>query len=165
MKELNKKIFRKNQESFSGNYDKCFFEQYKIYINSVHHNSNRRQRTNDFFLAVNTGLIAVLSIVNANLDKSKFLIATSTILGITICHFWHRLIKSYRMKNRGKFKVIRQIEKKLPLAIYSAEWDVLGKGKDPKKFVPFTVIELRIPRIFAIFYLVILFWSLGLFNF
>ena len=75
-------------------------------------------------------------------------------------YFWYRIIKSYKDMNSGKFKVIHIIEKKLPLALYDAEWSVLGRGEDPKLYLPFTHIEIKIPWIFIIFYLIILLWNI-----
>ncbi len=160
---MNKVLFQAEKEKFDGDYTKYLFEQYKIYIKSVNHNSQRRQKTNDFFLALNTGLIAVLAIVHANYSDSTFILTTSSLLGMIICFFWFRLIKAYKMKNSCKFKVIHKVEKELPLGLYSAEWEVLKNGKDPKTFTPFTAIELKIPWIFMAFYLVMFIWSLNMF--
>ena len=63
------------------------------------------------------------------------------------------LIKSYKQLNTGKFAVIHEIEKHLPLALYKYEWQVLGEGKDKTKYYPFSHVELWIPRIFGILYL------------
>jgi hypothetical protein len=40
------------------------------------------------------------------------------------------------------------IERKLPLAVYTAEWKVLGEGKNPKKYRQLTTAEKRVPLIF-----------------
>jgi len=59
--------------------------------------------------------------------------------------------------NSGKFKVIRQIEQNLPLALYDYEWKILGEGKNKKVYYSFSHIELLIPWVFGIIY-----FSLGI---
>ena len=51
--------------------------------------------------------------------------------------------------NSGKFKVVHEIEKELPLSPYDAEWEALGRGNDPKLYLPFTRIEIWVPGIFG----------------
>jgi hypothetical protein len=40
-----------------------------------------------------------------------------------------------------EFAVIHKIEEQLPLRLYEYEWQILGYGKDPKKYRPFTHVE------------------------
>lgn len=58
--------------------------------------------------------------------------------------------------NSGRFKVIHAIEEALPLKIYDAEWEVLGRGINPKLYKPFSVIEKWVPIIFGILYLLMI---------
>jgi len=71
------------------------------------------------------------------------------------------LIRSYKQLNAGKFEVIHEIEKRLPLALYKYEWEILGEGKDKNKYYPFSHIELWIPWVFGIIYAVlgVYFWT------
>ena len=67
---------------------------------------------------------------------------------MVLSFLWYRLIRSYKDMNSGKFKVIHEIEKQLPLKPYDAEWTALGRGKDPSLYLPFTNIELFVPWVF-----------------
>jgi hypothetical protein len=49
--------------------------------------------------------------------------------------------------------VIGKIEERLPLAIFDAEWMVLGDGEDKEKYNPLTHIEQWIPWAFMLIYL------------
>jgi hypothetical protein len=55
----------------------------------------------------------------------------------------------------GKVRVIHEIEKHLPLALYRYEWKVLGEGKDKRKYYPFSHIELLIPWVFGVIYVLL----------
>jgi len=72
---------------------------------------------------------------------------------------WYRwvwfLLRSYKQLNTGKFKVIHEIEKKLPLALYDFEWKILDEGKNRNTYFPFSHIEMIIPWVFGAVYAVL----------
>ena len=70
------------------------------------------------------------------------------IAGVILCFTWYRLVRSYRDLNTAKFKVIHEIERRLPLSPYDAEWEAVGGGDDSKLYLPFTHVEKFIPWIF-----------------
>lgn len=161
-KNTTKKLFQASKRKFGSEYHHYFFEQYKVFINSLEHTSRRHQKTSDFFLALNTGLIAILGIVSSNYENAEFILVASALIGMVVCYFWYRIIKVYQWKSRGKFKVIYEIEKKLPLALYKTEWEIFKESRDEKNFTPFTAIESKIPWIFIVFYVVIWIWIIFL---
>jgi len=125
-------------------------EIYKIYLQMADKISDRRQSANSFFLTINTvivGFISYISISNTAHNSNLFYILIS-IAGMVICYYWYRLIRSYKDLNSGKFKVIHKIESNLPISPYDTEWEMLGRGKDKKKYLPFTKVEMRIPWVF-----------------
>jgi len=58
--------------------------------------------------------------------------------------------------NSGKFKVIHEIEKRLPLSPYDAEWEAIGRGKDSKLYLPFTRVETTVPWVFLVLHLLVI---------
>jgi hypothetical protein len=44
------------------------------------------------------------------------------------------------------------MEERLPISPYKAEWAALGKGADPRRYTPFTHLEVWIPRLFILMY-------------
>ena len=74
------------------------------------------------------------------------------IAGIGFSYFWRQLVRSYRQLNTGKFKVVHELEARLPARLYDAEWVALGEGKDPEKYTPLTHIEEDVPLVFAVLY-------------
>jgi len=128
-------LFSKNEKDYGSDYKEHLFEQYKLYVESI-------------------SLIGLSFQIKffENIAGVKSVLA---FLGIVICIVFWFLIRSYKQLNTGKFAVIHEIEKQLPLALYKYEWEVLGKGEDNKKYYPFSHIELIIPWVFGIIYALI----------
>lgn len=156
--EIEKMLFVSNNEKYGDNYIDHLLDQYKIYINATEKISDRRQKTNEFFLGLNTALVALLGFITTktSFSESSLLIFVSAISGITICYLWYRIIMSYKGLNSAKFKVLHAIELRLPLALYDTEWEMLGRGKNKELYWPFSHIELNVPKIFICIYTVLL---------
>jgi len=147
-------LFAKNEKDYGNDYKEHLFEQYKLYVESVEKTSDRRQHANNYFITINTALISLIGLsfqikIFENLSWMKSVLA---LVGIIICIVFWYLIRSYKQLNTGKFAVIHEVEKYLPLALYKYEWEILGEGKDNKKYYPFSHIELLIPWVFGIIY-------------
>jgi hypothetical protein len=123
--------------------------------------SARRGTANAYFVTVNTALLAFLGLTS--LDAAWPVAAGGVVISVT----WALLIKSYRDLNTAKFTVINEAEKRLPIKIFYDEWQELKK--DPpeswlpkdwrgwwKRYVEFTIVEMVVPLVFAVLYLVIL---------
>ncbi len=82
------------------------------------------------------------------------------ILGLILCLIWFINIRSYKQLNAGKFKIIGEMEEQLPFSCYKKEWEILGKGKESKKYLQLTRVEQYVPFILAIPYLLLLVYSL-----
>jgi hypothetical protein len=151
-------LFVAASDKYGDKYIEHLLEQYKVYLSSAEKISDRRQKANEFFLTLNTGLVAVLGYVSTNVEKSDTikLLILAAIAGIVMCYLWYRMVKSYDGLNSGKFRVIHLIETRLPLALYDTEWETLGRGKDRKIYWPFTKIESIVPWIFVSIYLFLL---------
>ena len=121
-------------------------EQYKLYVELTDRISARRESANSFFLTVNTTLLGFVGYITLK-DTSDYLWLLG-LVGMLICYFWYRLLRSYRDLNTLKFQVIHAIEKKLPLSPYYAEWEALDRGTNPALYKPFTHIELCVPWAF-----------------
>ncbi len=150
-----KQLINKPVKKYNETYYSYYFNQYKIYIESAEKISDRRQNANNFFLTLNTVLISIIGLsfqikVLEYFGWTRILLA---LLGLLICIIFWFLLRAYKQLNAVKFKVIHKIEKKLPLAMYDYEWELLGKGNDKVKYYPFSHIELLIPCIFGIIYL------------
>jgi hypothetical protein len=130
------------------------FEIFELYHGSIERNSDKRQNANSFFLTLNTGVLAAIGFLFTE-DKPmqlKLLYFLLPIAGILASFFWLKVVHSYSQLNKGKFIVLNAMEKILPIAPFTAEWNVLGNGDDKKKYQPLTKIEKRIPVLFICLY-------------
>lgn len=150
-------LFSKNRKDYGAKYSEHLFEQYKLFVDSIEKTSDRRQQANNYFITINTALISIigLSFQVKIFDSAPWLKSLLALLGIIISIIFWFLIRSYKQLNTGKFSVIHEIEKHLPLALYKHEWEALGKGKDKNKYYPFSHIELWIPWVFGSIYLIL----------
>lgn len=152
-----------SEDEYGESYRDHALEIYKIYVEMADNISTRRQSANSFFLALNSAIVALVGYVNLSPDQQStgysffWLVA---ITGMVVSFLWYRLIRSYKDINSGKFKVIHIIEKQMPLRPYDAEWIALGKGENPKLYLPFTHIEIYIPWTFFVLHLLVFIKSL-----
>lgn len=149
MDQISEKLQRLTAEQYGESHRAHTLEIYKLYVEMADRISARRQSANSWMLAVNTAIVAAAGYVRLAPEQAPLLFyLLVSIAGMVICYMWYRLIRSYRGMNTGKFAVIHEIEQTLPLAVYDEEWRALGEGKDPTKYLPFTVVEARIPWVF-----------------
>ena len=133
---------------------RIYFEQYKLYVESIEKISDRRDSANKYFMTINSSIfiLAGLVIQYTHENKKLFLIGLC-ILGLFIIIIFWLLINSYKQLNSGKFAMVHKIEQKLPIKLYADEWKILGEGKNKKKYYPFSHIERLIPSLLGVCYI------------
>lgn len=131
-------------------------EMYKTYLEMADRISDRREKANSFFLAVNAALISLLAkdAFETSPAAPRELVLLVSLAACVLCYFWYRIIRSYRDLNSAKFKVIHAIERQLPLRPYDAEWESVERGGNPKLYLPFTQVEKVVPWLFMFFHAV-----------
>jgi hypothetical protein len=156
--DIEKLLFIAASDKYGDKYIEHLLDQYKIYISATEKISDRRQKTNEFFLGLNTALVALLGFIATKTDQYEIslMIAVSAVSGITVCYLWYRIVFSYKGLNSAKFKVIHAIELRLPLALYDTEWEMLERGENRNVYWPFSHIELHVPKIFIAIYAIML---------
>lgn len=133
-------------------------DQYELYVEMADRISARRQHANTFALSINTALIALVGYVqtqDSTVLKEGFFWAVA-VAGLILNFSWYRMVRSYRDLNTAKYLVIHEIEKRLVISPYDAEWEAVGRGQDRKLYLPFTHIEIWIPWIFFAIHALIL---------
>lgn len=136
-------------------YHEHIMEQYKLYVEMADRISARRSLANLFFLSLHTTFFGAIGFTfqHITLIDPKWLICIPLLPILLLCVVWWWLLLSYRQLNSAKYKVIGELEKKLPASPYwAAEWNELGKGKDLKRYLPLTAIEIYVPIIFFSLY-------------
>jgi hypothetical protein len=128
------------------------FEQYKLAVEMADRISARRMQTNTFFLGINTALLSLL----ASLLKDQQITAATALPIVSalllLCGFWWWIVRYYRQLNSVKFEVILAMEASLPFTPYTDEWQALGGGKDPRRYLPLSSVENMVPLLFGILY-------------
>ncbi len=132
-------------------------EIYKVYVEMADRISQRREKANSFFLAVNAALVVFLAkdAFGGEAAAPRFLELLVPVAAGVLCYLWYRILRSYRDLNSAKFKVIHAIERQLPLRPYDAEWESVERGKNPKLYLQFTRVERVVPWLFMIFYAIL----------
>src|SRR3989338_5031682 len=148
-------LISKDEKTYGPEYKAHLFEQYKIYIEGIEKTSDRRQHANNYFITINAALI---SLIGLSLFKEIVWVkVVLAIVGIIISVIFWFLIRSYKQLNTGKFAVVHEIEKLLPLRLYAYEWkEKLAEGNDKDIYYPFSHIESHVPLIFGIIYVVLI---------
>ena len=136
-------------ENVDVEYRSRLFEQYKLYVELTDRISQRRSTANSFFVTANAALLAVTSWFQEDFGYHTYLISA---IGVVLALFWFFCIRSYGQLNFGRFKVIHEIERHLPLNLFSHEWQVLERGKKFNTYWPLSHIERVIPLIFIALY-------------
>ena len=152
-----------SREEYGEQFKEHLLEQYKLYVETADRISDRREQTNRFYISLLSVLLALLSLVIGRRVLDGFQIVvfmTIGILGLGLCVLWNINIRSYRQLNSGKFKVIHEMEQYLPFSCYDREWEILGRGKEAKKYLQLTRVEQYVPFILAVPYLLLFMYSL-----
>lgn len=141
--------------------------QYRIFVDTSEALVLRRQGVNNFFLSVNSLVLAGAGIILRDGDASRIealVLVALAFGGVSLCFVWRRLITSFQQLSRGKFDVIHQLERRLPARMFAAEWAALGEGRDPTKYRPFTRVEATTPWVFGIVQVLLLIVGLYVFG-
>ena len=141
-------------EEYGDKYPDHLLEQYKLYVEMTDRVSQRRERSNPFFMTLLAGpaILAVLARfwLDGENDSGAFLplvLLASGLLGTALSTTWFASIRSYRHLNNARFRVIGEMEKRLPFGSYSFEWELLSP-----RFLLLSVIEQFLPAIvFSLF--------------
>lgn len=120
-------------------------EIYKLLVEMADRVSQRRQSANSFYLTVNTAIIGATAYVSRDTEGPNTW--AISLAGVAICILWIRAVLSYKSLNSAKFKVITDLEGRLPVAAYKDEWEFL-KGANGKRHTPFHKTEVLVPFVF-----------------
>lgn len=160
-------LFPMPKAQYGDRYDADFLTLYQDYVKSTEAISEKRNRANQFFSALNTGLLAATGFMAGDMSSQNWPVA---LVGLLLCFIWERTIIVYRNMNSAKFDVVLEMEQHLPAAPYAKEWDYLQALKAEGKLTTFTKVEAWVPWLFGAAYIgiylsiVLLPWALTLFD-
>lgn len=146
---------------------------YTLAVEMADRVSARRAGANSFFLALQTGLAALLGAfavrsADAGPGPDRFVLALAVCAGLILAVAWFLLLRSYRQLNAAKFDVITKIEQAhFQVRPFSDEWTVLKRSdavlknwrervaQQRDRYTELGVIERAVPIAFAILYAVL----------
>jgi hypothetical protein len=138
--------------------DRCeelLLGQYKLYVETAESVTSRRIDASKFYVTLLTALLAVIPFalsrdIPASVTRFVFLAIGAS--GIALCTTWMFSIHSYRQLNKLKFKVIDEMEERLPFACFRREWELLKQYPEEYKYRRIGVVELAVPIILLVIY-------------
>lgn len=128
-------------------------DQYKLYVEMADRISQRRTTANSYFLTVNSAILGFVGYLTSK-DSTEFLWLLA-VAGVALTLLWYSIIVSYRNLNTAKWLVVHEIEKRLPMSPYDAEWDAVQRGKNPRLYRPISHIEAGVPWVFVVLHVVV----------
>ncbi len=143
-------------KTYGGRYRDHVLEQYRMFLDGMEKNSDRRRTVVQFFIGANTALFALVGFtfeLGSSLTKLAARLSI-TAAGILVCVLFYYLFKSHKQLASAKFRVIEQIEAMLPLKPHASEWFQLKRGRDPKVYFSFSRLEALLPVLFGVGYFV-----------
>lgn len=146
-----------SESAYGDAYKEHLFRQYTMYVESADRVSTRRALANTFFLTASAILLSVDGFSTSQqvyrmTGYGLLFLLVFTVGSAVLSFTWFLVLRSYDKLNGGKFEVIHRLEKALPASLYSAEWAILGGGKDPRKYRPISKLEADVPLVFVAIY-------------
>ncbi len=138
-------------DAYGARFQDHLLEQYKLYVDSAQKVSEKRISTGNYLLTVSSSLLTVFGIAST-LHLGGALLVIVPIAGFLVSCTWFSLVISYKDLNAAKFKVIHELEDRLPAALFRYEWHSCEQGHG-KAYKPITHLERWIPITFAALYL------------
>ena len=135
--------------------DPAFIEQYKVFVQSADNASGRRVSVNRYQTSLNVGIVALYGLAPAIVPQPAVPVIVA-VAGFAISLNWLFTIRSLRRLNAEKFKIIQSMETELPRAVYTEEWQGLGRslGQEKKwRYRGAHFFETQIPLVFAVLHL------------
>jgi len=152
-------VFMVPESGYGEKYKDHLMQQYKLYVQMADKVSERRATGNAFFLSANALLLSGLGVVSSSYVQTilplPLPIVGVSLAGILLCSVWILLVRSYRQLNTAKYDLVCSMETRLPAAPYKAEWQMLRGGKKSKEYRPLTTVEVVIPFVFIILYVLL----------
>ncbi|MEV1077290.1 hypothetical protein AB0I98_03400 [Streptomyces sp. NPDC050211] len=126
---------------------------YKMAVEMSDRVSSRRATANAFFLSVQTAFLGAMGVTATDNARVPWWAALVLALaGISISLVWWIQLHSYRTLNRAKFDIINAVEPRLPLQVFSKEWEILTRNSGGPRWTRYAELgatERKIPWVFA----------------
>ena len=130
-------------------------EIYKLHAELADRVSQRREGANRLYVSLQVGLAVFLAaLIRFGIGDApeRLLLVTIGGFGALLSISWFVVIRSYRQLNTEKYRVLSELEKRLPYQFFTLEWDPQSKGTKSNRYWKLTHVEVTLPAIlFALF--------------
>lgn len=133
-------------------------DQYKLYVELTDRVSARRVDAGKFYTTLLTGLLAVVPFAVGEQtppDIRRLIFFLLGLLGIVLCVLWIINIRSYKQLNALKFRVIHEMEERLPFPAYDREWEILREESGRYSYLRLSRVEQFVPLLLMVPYIVL----------
>lgn len=133
-----------------------YVELYKLHSELADRVSQRREGANRLHVSIAVGLVVFLGTLirfsgDQGLDAIVFVAVG--LCGMIVCASWYVVLRSYRQLNAEKFRVLRDLETRLPYEFFTAEWDPESVGSKSNRYMRLSVVETIMPLVFGALFL------------
>lgn len=141
-----------------------FVDLYKLHAELADRVSQRREGANRLHVSIAVGLVVFLgTLIRFSEDQTLDAIVT---LGVGICGLivsasWYIVLRSYRQLNSEKFRVLHDLETRLPYQFFTMEWDPESVGTKSNRYWKLSVLETIMPVMFGALFLGVTIWSVA----
>ena len=154
------KLQSRTPEEYGDKYQDHLLEQYKLFVATSQHTSDKRQDANNYLLTLNSSLVTLFVVFISTFGNHRWN-ALIPATGLIVCFIWWSLVDSYKDLNTAKFAVIHELENQLPVALFRHEWFVCGHNRKKRdkpvedRYIPLTHLERWVPVAFAGLYIIL----------
>ena len=142
-------------------------EVYRLHAELADRVSQRRDGANRLYVSLLLALVLFLAALSrfgsGDLPGNVVVVVIGTV-GIALSVSWLLVIRSYRQLNTGKLTALHELEEHLAYPFFKREWELLGEGKDRRRYWRLTQAEAVLPWIFLLVFLVVVVATLWLYT-
>ena len=138
-------------------------EIYKLHAELADRVSQRREGANRLYVSLLVALFVLLAaLLRFGFGDAPEGLVLSAIgaVGVLLSISWFLVIRSYRKLNSEKFRVLHDLEERLPYQFFKSEWDPEAKGEKSNKYWRLTQVEAVLPLIFGALFLALVVYAL-----
>ena len=139
-------------------------EVYKLHAELADRVSQRREGANRLHVSIAVGLVVFLGTLirfsdDRTLDTSVFIAVG--FCGLIVSASWYIALRSYRQLHSKKFRVLHDLETRLPYQFFTMEWDPESVGTKSNRYWRLSVVETVLPMTFSALFLGMVVYSLA----
>lgn len=135
-------------------YQAAILDQYKLYVEMADRISARRALANTFFLTLNSAIFTSVGVFwSVRPTGPAGWLALPFVALMVQCAAWFWLLRSYRELNKVKYRVIGDLEERLPASpFWRAEWKEGWPTRRILRNAPLSAVEQILPVFFIVLY-------------